>query len=152
MSESSALHRWNTFAVLFYIKSPIVYLQCCLTVTWLMPRETAAVSAHVLCTPRNHSPAYSSIRRHTLRCFNCNLPPARLTVERPRYLRATAVTRGWNGYGNKSQLRNSTMTEEDNCPATPAWNRTRDLPITSLLLYRFVPWVRGACLRYSFRT
>ena len=30
-------------------------------VTWLVPRETAAVSAHVLCTPRNQAPVYSVI-------------------------------------------------------------------------------------------
>ena len=32
-----------------------------LVVTWLVPRETAAVSAHVLCTPYNHAPVYSVI-------------------------------------------------------------------------------------------
>ena len=28
------------------------------SVTWLVPRETVAVSAHVLCTPYNHAPVY----------------------------------------------------------------------------------------------
>ena len=31
----------------------------CLVATWLVPRETNAVSAHVLCTPFNHEPVYS---------------------------------------------------------------------------------------------
>ena len=31
-----------------------MYWQCCLVVTWLVPRETAAILAHILCTPYNH--------------------------------------------------------------------------------------------------
>ena len=46
------------------------------------------------------------------------------------FLRATVVTRGWNGYRNKSQHRKSTLGEE-NSPAVPAGIRTRDLSITS---------------------
>ena len=30
-----------------------------LVVTWVMPRETAAVSTHVMCTPYNHAPVCS---------------------------------------------------------------------------------------------
>ena len=30
-----------------------------LVITWLVPHETAAVLAHVLCTPYNHAPVYS---------------------------------------------------------------------------------------------
>ena len=37
----------------------VVYLQRCLVVTWLVPRETDAVSAQVLSTPYNHAPVYS---------------------------------------------------------------------------------------------
>ena len=37
----------------------MLYLQRCLVVTWRVSRETAAVSAQVLCTPYNHSPVYS---------------------------------------------------------------------------------------------
>ena len=44
------------------------------------------------------------------------------------FLRATVVTRGWNGYRNKSQHRKS---GEENSPAVPAGIRTRDLSITS---------------------
>ena len=36
-----------------------VCLQRCLAVTWLVPSETAAISAHVLCTPYNHASIYS---------------------------------------------------------------------------------------------
>ena len=37
----------------------VVYLQCCLVVTWLVPRETDAASAQVHSTPYNHEPVYS---------------------------------------------------------------------------------------------
>ena len=46
------------------------------------------------------------------------------------FLHATAVTRGWNGYRNKSQHRKSTLDWEENSPAVPAGIRTRDLSIT----------------------
>ena len=42
-------------------KSLLPWLQHCSAVTWLVPRETAAVSAHTLCTPYNHGPVYSVI-------------------------------------------------------------------------------------------
>ena len=35
-----------------------MYWQRSLVVAWLMPRETAAVSAQVLCTPFNHTPVF----------------------------------------------------------------------------------------------
>ena len=46
------------------------------------------------------------------------------------FLRATVVTRGWNGYRNKSQHRKSTLEKK-----IPAGIRTRDLSITSPALY-----------------
>ena len=42
-------------------------LQCCLLVTWLVPRETATVSAQVLCTSYNHAPIYTLIQCHFIR-------------------------------------------------------------------------------------
>ena len=50
------------------------------------------------------------------------------------FLRATVVTRGWNGYRNKSQHRKSVDPGEENSPAVPAGIRTRDLSITSPVL------------------
>ena len=44
-------------------------------------------------------------------------------------LRATAVTRGWNGYRNKRAQK--VDPGEENSPAAPAWIRTRDLSITN---------------------
>ena len=55
----------------------VVYLQRCLVVTQLVPRETAAVSAHVVCTPYSHAPrSYSKSHMQGACVFNCNLPPA----------------------------------------------------------------------------
>ena len=44
-------------------------------------------------------------------------------------LRATAVTRGWNGYRNESAQKADPG--EENSPAAPAGIRTGDLSITS---------------------
>ena len=73
----------------------MVYLQ-------LVPHETAAVSAQVLCTPYNHEPCHfmqSHIRKVYARlAVTCHLHFWQNDRDR---LRATAVTRGWNGYRNK---------------------------------------------------
>ena len=45
-------------------------------------------------------------------------------------LRATAVTRGWNGYRKKESAQKVDPGEE-NSPAAPAEIRTRDLSVTS---------------------
>ena len=61
------------------------WLQRCLVVTWLVPRETAAVSAHVLCRLYNHARVYSvtlfeaTLHRMCTACvFSCNQPPTLL--------------------------------------------------------------------------
>ena len=77
---------------------------------WLVPHETAAVSAQVLCTPYNHAPCHfmqSHIRKvHACLAVTCHL---HFWQNDRDLLRATAVTRGWNGYRNKSQHRKSTL-------------------------------------------
>ena len=67
---------------------------------WLLPHETAAVTARSVytiqpCTMSLHA------KPHTWGAcvFSCNLPPAHL-AEWPESLRVTAVTRGWKGYRN----------------------------------------------------
>ena len=71
-----------------------------------MPHETAAVSAQVLCTPYNHAPCHfmQSLIRKVFACLavTCHL---HFWQNGGDLLRATAVTRGWNGYRNKSQHR-----------------------------------------------
>ena len=41
---------------IFLVSTEGVYLQCCLVVTWLVPRKTVAMSVHVLRAPYNHAP------------------------------------------------------------------------------------------------
>ena len=71
-----------------------------------MPHETAAISAQVLCTPYNHASCHfmqSHIRKlYACLAVTCHL---RFWQNYRDLLRATAVTRGWNGYRNKSQHR-----------------------------------------------
>ena len=92
-----------------------MYWHCALVVAWLVPRETAAVSAQALWTPYNHAPVYSVfIQSNIRRVHVC------LAVTWHLYfwqnvrdlLRAAAVTRGRNGYRNKSQHRKLTMEEK----------------------------------------
>ena len=123
------LHEW----IAFYSTFLNIHWSSVLTaLAWLVPHETAAVSVQVLCTPYNHVSCHfmqSHIRK--VYAFSCNLPPA-LLAEWLGLSRATAVTRGWNGYWNNSQHRSNP--EEENSPAAPARIRTCDLSITSLAL------------------
>ena len=77
---------------------------------WLVPHETAAVSAQVLCTPYNHAPCHF-MQSHIRKVYACLAVTCHLHFwQNDRdLLRATAVTRGWNGYRNKSQHRKSTL-------------------------------------------
>ena len=84
---------------------------CVLTaLAWLVPHETAAVSAQVLCTPYNHDPCHF-MQSHIRKVYACLAVTCHLHFwQNDRdLLRATAVTRGWNGYRNQSQHRNSTL-------------------------------------------
>ena len=77
---------------------------------WLVPHETAAVSAQVLCTPYNHAPCHF-MQSHILKVYACLAVTCHLHFwQNDRdLLRATVVIRGWNGYWNKSQHRKSTL-------------------------------------------
>ena len=83
----------------FSISTEVVYIQCCLVVTWLVPRETAAVSARSLYTIQPCTMSRHFIKSHIRWVHAC------LTVTCHLYfgqndrdiLRATAVTREWNG-------------------------------------------------------
>ena len=75
-----------------------------------MPHETAAISAQVLCTQYNHAPCHF-MQSHICKVFaglavTCHL---HFWQNDRDLLCATAVTRGWNRYWNKSQHRKLTM-------------------------------------------
>ena len=96
----------------FLISTEVVYWQRSLVVAWLVLRETAAVSAQVLCTPFTHAPVYSYFNQiHTGRVHVCLAVTCHLHFwQNDRDLpRAAAVTREWNGYSNKSQHRKLTL-------------------------------------------
>ena len=76
---------------------------------WLVPHETAAISVQVLCTPYNHAPCHI-MQSHIGKVYVCLAVTSHLHFWQndQDLLRATAVTRGWNGYQNKSQHRKLT--------------------------------------------
>ena len=101
----------------------------------MVPRETAAVSAHVL-RARTAEP-YIRLRchfieSHIVRVHECFAVTCHLHFwqnDRDFYI-ATAVTRGWKGCRNKSQHRKLAQ-EKKNSPTAPAGTRTQDPSITS---------------------
>ena len=99
----------SLFIARFWISTEVVYLQ-----RWhgwchknLLPESQ---SRRVLCTPYNHAPCHfmqSHIRKvYACLAVTCHL---RFWQNDRGLLRATAVTRGWNGYRNKSQHRKLTL-------------------------------------------
>ena len=70
---------------------------------WLVPHETAVISAQALCTPYNHAPCHF-MQSHIRKVYACLAVTCHLHFWQNYrdLLCATAVTRGWNGYRNKS--------------------------------------------------
>ena len=109
----------------FWLSTKVVYLQ-----RWhgwchmkLLPSQC------VLCTPYNHAPCHfmqSLIRKvHAYLAVTCHMLFWRNDWG---LLRAAAVTRGWNGYRNKSQHRKLTLQKkiflQDSNPR-PFWSRAQ---------------------------
>ena len=67
-------------------------------------------SRRVLCAPYNHAPCHF-MQSHIRKVCACLAVTCHLRFEQNDrgLLRATAVTRGWNGYRNKSQHRKLTL-------------------------------------------
>ena len=101
------LHEW----LAFYSAFLNIHRSGVLTaLAWLVPHETAAVSAQVLCIPYNHAPCHF-MQSHIRKVYACLAVTCHLHFwQNDRgLLRATAVTWGWNGYRNKNQHRKSTL-------------------------------------------
>ena len=98
---------------------------------WLVPHETAAISAQVLCTPYNHAPSHFK-QNHICKVYACLAITCHLHFWQndQDLLRAIVVTQGWNGYQNKESAQKVNPGEE-NSPTTPAGIRTCDLSIMS---------------------
>ena len=112
------LHEWVAFYSAFLFVCFLKFC-CCWNIhrsgvltalVWLVPHETAAISAQVLYTPYNHAPCHF-MQSHIRKVYVCLAVTCHLHLWQNDLdlLRATAVTRGWNGYRNKSQHRKSTM-------------------------------------------
>ena len=101
------LHEWLAYFIArFLISTEVVYLQrwhgwCHMN---LLP------SRRVLCTPYNHAPCHF-MQSHMCKVYACLAVTCHLHFwqDDRDLLRATAVTRGWNGYRNRSQHRKLTL-------------------------------------------
>ena len=103
---TSFLYRGFLFVFVFNIHRGGVLT----ALAWLVPHETAAVSAQVLCTPYNHAPCHI-MQSHIRKVYACLAVTCHLHFwqNEQDILCATAVTRGWNGYRNKGQHRKLTL-------------------------------------------
>jgi len=159
------LHEW----IAFYSAFLNIHRSGVLTaLAWLVPQESAAresQSRRVLCTPYNHAPCHfmqSHIRKvYACLAVTCHL---RFWQNDRGLLRATAVTRGWNGYRNKSQHRKLTLEKKILPPLQqgfePATFRSRvrrsnHWAIPAVVIYIIVVfifcWVCSVCLcRWTF--
>ena len=101
------LHQWLAFnsAFLDIHRSGVLT-----ALAWLVPLQTAAISAQVLCTPYNHAQCHF-MQSHMHKVYVCLAVTCHLHFWQNGWdlLRATAVTRGWNRYWNKSQHRRLTL-------------------------------------------
>ena len=111
LSRLTALACGSTWVTSFIARFLNIHRSGVLTaLAWLVPHEIAAVSAQVLCTPYNHAPCHF-MQSHIRKVYACLAVTCHLHFWRNDWglLRATAVTRGWNGYRNKSQHRKLTL-------------------------------------------
>ena len=100
-----------TWVTAFYRASLNIHQSGVLTVlAWLVPHETAAISAQVLCTPYNHAPCHF-MQSHIRKVYACLAVTCHLHFwQNDRdLLLATVVTQGWNRSWNKSQHRKLTL-------------------------------------------
>ena len=110
------LHEW----IAFYSAFLNIHRSGVLTaLAWLVPQESAAresQSRRVLCTPYNHAPCHL-MQSHIRKMYACLAGTCHLCFwQNDRgLLRATAVTRGWKGYRNKSQHRKLTQEKKFSC-------------------------------------
>ena len=98
-------------------------------VAWLVPHETSAVSAQVLCTPYSHGPCHF-MQSHIRKVYACLAVTCHLHFwQNDRDpVRATAVTRGWT---DTEVIAQKVDPGKEKFPPAPAGIRTRDLSITS---------------------
>ena len=89
--------------MLLYVEYPPKRLQCCLVVTWLVPRETFCRLGTSCSSLQCHFIRSYMRRMHVCLAVTCLM---RVIQNCQDLLPATAVARGWNGCRNKSQHKN----------------------------------------------
>ena len=111
----------SLFIACFWISTKVVYLQRCLILTWLVPRETDAILACSLYTVRQRTVSRHFMQIHIHRVHACLAVTCHLHLWQndQDLLCVTAVTQGWNRYWNESQYRK--LTTENVC----VWGRER---------------------------
>ena len=103
-----------------FVSNSTVVLTVLFGCNWLVPPETAATSVHVPCAPYNHALVYrvTSLKATYVGCVCAQLQPATCTFGGMTwifFIRATfhyalrAITRGRNGYRNRTQHRKLTL-------------------------------------------
>ena len=95
LAHSECLAFYSVFFFFFNIHRSGVLT----ALAWLVPHETAAISAQLLWTPYNHAPCHF-MQSHIRKVYACLAVTCHLHFWQNDWdlLRATAVTRGWNGY------------------------------------------------------
>ena len=111
------LHEWLAFYGAFWTAIRVVYLQRCSAVTGLVPSETAAVTVRSVYTTQARIMSRHFTQSHIRRVYACLAVTCHLRFRQNDrdLLRATAVTRGWNGHQHKSQHRKLTL-EKNSLP------------------------------------
>ena len=103
------------------MSTQVVYLKRCVVVTWLVPPETAAVSARSVYTIQKCIMSRRSMQSYIRRMHACLAVTCHLHFwhNDRDLLRATAVTQRWSGYRNKSQHRKLTLEKKILPPFLP---------------------------------
>ena len=109
------------YSTCFWISTEVVYLHFT-AMAWLVPHETAAISAQLLCTPYNHAPCHF-MQSHIRKVYTCLAVTCHLCFCQNDWdlLRATVVTQGWNGYQNKTQSQHRKLTLEKKILPSLLW-------------------------------
>ena len=106
-------------------------------------------SRRVLCTPYNHAPCHF-MQSHIHKVYACLSVTCHLRFWQndQGLLHATAVTRGWNGYWNKSQHRKLTMEKKILLPLQQGFEPTTFQSLVQCSNHWAIPTpaVMGRCI------
>ena len=73
-SDKNGKHAGAVHCLLFcWASTEVVYFQCCLSVTWLVSCEAAAILAHIPCTPHNYATQLMSLLCHFTQSHKCRV-------------------------------------------------------------------------------